>query len=345
MLRRGVGDATLAVSFAGTRQLVGTDRDGYFRVHLRPAEPVPPDRLWHTMKLELLAPPFSQVDAAVFIPPPTARFVVISDIDDTVMHTGVGNKVSMLWRLFLQRAENRVAFPGVATLLQALHRGVDGTGHNPMLYVSRAPWSIYEVLESFFRQHDIPVGPVLFLREWGMTVQRPLPRRGKGHKLELIRHMLALYHDLPFVLIGDSGQRDPEIYAQLVREHPGRVLAIYIRRVSRGTDRQQAIERLAAEVAGAGSSLLLAGDSSVMAEHAADHGLITAAAMTAVRESVRLLGEPARRYQAVERVSRASPQATRAAVEHGGLEHALEDSAAHGRPPAVVVEPSRSPHP
>ena len=233
LLRRGVGDAPLAVSLAAREQLVGTDRDGYFRVHLRPAEPVPPDRLWHTMKLELLAPPFSQMDE-LFIPPPTARLVVISDIDDTVMHTGVGNKVSMLWRLFLQRAENRVAFPGVAALLQALHRGADGTEHNPMLYVSRAPWSIYEVLESFFRQHDIPVGPVLFLREWGMTLQRPLPRRGKGHKLELIRNMLDLYRDLPFILIGDSGQRDPEIYARIVREHPGRVLAIYIRNVSRG---------------------------------------------------------------------------------------------------------------
>ena len=62
-----------------------------------------------------------------------------------------------------------------------------------MLYVSRAPWSIYEVLDGFFRQHDIPVGPVLFLREWGMTLQRPLPRRGKAHKLELIRRMLDLY--------------------------------------------------------------------------------------------------------------------------------------------------------
>ena len=239
------------------------------------------------MGLELLAPISVRADAILFILPAGARCVVISDIDDTVMHTGVGNKALMLWRLFMQRAENRVAFPGVAMLLQAFHDGASGTEHNPMLYVSRAPWSIYEVLDGFFRQHDIPVGPVLFLREWGMTLQHPLPRRGKAHKLELIRRMLALYHDLPFVLIGDSGQRDPEIYAQVVREQPGRVLAIYIRNVTSATARHHAIAQLAAEVAEAGSSLILAHDSSAMAAHAAERGLITSAAMENVRAAVR----------------------------------------------------------
>ena len=86
-------------------------------------------------------------------------------------------------------------------------------------------------------------GPVLFLREWGLTLQSPLPRRGKGHKLALIRDMLSLYDDLPFVLLGDSGQRDPDIYAQVVRENPGRVLAIYIRNVRSDPQRVGAIER------------------------------------------------------------------------------------------------------
>ena len=171
--------------------------------------------------------------------------MVISDIDDTVMHTGVASKAMMLWRLFMQGAESRVAFPGVAAFLRALHAGASGAEHNPMLYVSRAPWTNYEVLDAFFRLHGIPVGPLLFLREWGLTVQSPLPRRGKGHKLELIRNMLALYRDLPFVLVGDSGQRDPEIYAQVVREHPGRVLAVYVRNVSRDPERVRAIEALA----------------------------------------------------------------------------------------------------
>ena len=101
-----------------------------------------------------------------------------------------------------------------------------------------------------------------------MTVQSPLPRRAKDHKLSLIRDMLALYSDLPFILIGDSGQHDPEIYTQVLRENPGRVLAIYIRNVSRDVERRRAIEALALTVVDARGSLLLAADSLAMAEHA-----------------------------------------------------------------------------
>src|SRR3546814_20245805 len=85
-----------------------------------------------------------------------------------------------------------------------------------------------------------------------LTLHSPLPRRAKDHKLALIRNMLELYDQFPFVMIGDSGQRDPEIYAQVVREHPGRVAAIYIRDVTRNPERDRGIGILAREVAAGG---------------------------------------------------------------------------------------------
>jgi phosphatidate phosphatase APP1 len=245
----------------------------------------------------------------------------------------------MLWRLFMQGAASRVAFPGMAALLRALHYGRSGAEFNPMLYVSRGPWSIYEVLDEFFNLHRIPVGPLLFLREWGLTLQRPLPRRAEDHKLKLIRNMLALYHDLPFVLIGDSGQHDPEVYAQTVREHPGRVVAIYIRNVSREPERQRAIETLAAEVVAAGSSLLLAADSIAMAEHAALHGLIAPEALAAVQGEKQVeQGEP--EPGPTRAIEQPTAGETRAAVR--SELRALERESAEGSPPNVVVEPDRT---
>jgi phosphatidate phosphatase APP1 len=96
-----------------------------------------------------------ETEGDVFIQPSDCRFVVISDIDDTVMHTGVANKIMMMWRLFAEGAESRVAFPDMAALLNALHRGPNDSDSNPMLYVSRAPWSISSVLDSFFNMHSI----------------------------------------------------------------------------------------------------------------------------------------------------------------------------------------------
>lgn len=286
LMRRGVSDALLIARLYGGEQYVRTDKDGYFRVHMSLLSRPYADVSWHGMELELIRPVRIRTQGIVFIPPAPSRFVVISDIDDTIMYTGVASKAKMLWHLFAQDAANRTAFPGMAALLRALHRGKDGTDVNPMLYVSRAPWSIYEVLDEFFNMHRIPVGPLLFLREWGLTLQRPLPRQAKGHKMAVIRSMMQVYHELPVVLIGDSGQRDAEVYAQIVREQPGRVLAIYIRNVSKGWRRPQAIEDLAREVEQAGSIMVLAEDSAAIAGHAVEHELIPAAAMPAVRGEI-----------------------------------------------------------
>ncbi len=333
-LRRSIADAPLLARFCGAEQHLRTDRDGYFRVHLEPAERPRPDRRWHWMELTLADRPGVRASGEVFVAPPASRYVVISDIDDTIIETGVANKAVMLWRLFIQGADGRMAFPGVAALLRALHDGASGGDTNPMLYVSRGPWSLYEVLDAFFNLHRIPIGPLLFLREWGMTFESPLPRRSKGHKLELIRNMVALYRELPFVLIGDSGQRDPEIYAQVVREHPGRVLAIYIRNVSRDPARRRAIEDLAVEVVEAGSTLLLASDSMAMARHAAEHGLIAPGALADVAGEKILQDEP--EAGPTREVEAPTTHETEEAVRHGALADALEQGDA--APANVEVE-------
>jgi hypothetical protein len=149
--------------------------------------------------------------------------------------------------------------------------------------------------------------------------------------------MLALYRELPFILIGDSGQRDPEIYARIVRDHPGRVLAIYIRNVSRDPARVRAIEDLALEVVACGSSLLLAADSPAMAEHAAAHGLIPPQARVAVLEERAIQDEAAAPQPTVE-VARPGPRATRRAVREGRLAQALEQETRDGAPANVLVE-------
>ena len=285
--RRSVAGAAIRARFGNAETRVVTDRDGYFRIHLHPqAVPVRADP-WHEVDLVLESDPPIEAKGAVFIPPRGPGFVVISDIDDTVMRTGVANKVKMLWRLFVEDAESRVAFPGVTALYRALHAGPTGTQANPMLYVSRAPWGLYEMLTEFFQRHGIPAGPVLFLREWGLSWTHPLPRRATDHKQALITHMLALYRSEPFVLIGDSGQHDPEVYAGIVADHPGRVRAVYIRNVSRDRGRIAEIARLAGAVTAAGSSLVLAADSIAIATHAAEIGLIAPGAVAEVTDEHR----------------------------------------------------------
>ena len=102
--------------------------------------------------------------------------------------------------------------------------------------------------------------------------------------------MLERYTDLPFVLIGDSGQHDPEVYAGIVHDHPGRVAAVYIRDVSGEEARAEEIRRLAEETAEAGSPLVLAGSSAALARHAVEEGILVPAAAREVARTAEASG-------------------------------------------------------
>jgi len=118
------------------------------------------------------------------------------------------------------------------------------------------------------------------LRDWELT---RLTERHVSHKGVAIREIFDTYPELPFLLVGDSGQEDPEIYAEIVRERPGRVKAVYIRNVTPNAERTDRIRTLAREVEAAGSTLVLADDTLAVAKHAALHGWIASDALVEIR--------------------------------------------------------------
>jgi len=221
------------------------------------------------------------VVAPVLVPPASARFGVVSDIDDTVVRTDATQLLRMARTVFLGNARTRLPFPGVAAFYRALEsgpRGSHGIAGNPLFYVSSSPWNFYELLVEFLELQKIPLGPIL-LRDWGITPEELVPTTHATHKLAAIRRIFATYPELPFILIGDSGQEDPEIYAQVIREFPNRVLAAYIRNVSADEARRAAVRKLGEELAAEGRTLLLADDTLTAAKHAAANGWIDPSAL------------------------------------------------------------------
>lgn len=199
-----------------------------------------------------------------------ARFGVISDIDDTLLVTNVQNLLGLAQSLFNGRADQRKSFPGAPALYRAL-RGEPG---NPLFFVSSSPWNLHDLLDETFNYHGLPER-VTFLRDWGISDQEILPTDNFDHKLGLLRQITGLFAGLPFLLLGDSGQQDPEIYARFIQENPGRVLGVYIRDVSPDPRRDAAVQALETS----GVPLLLAPDSLSMARDAAGRGWLDAAAL------------------------------------------------------------------
>jgi phosphatidate phosphatase APP1 len=90
---------------------------------------------------------------------------------------------------------------------------------------------------------------------------------------------------MQFILIGDSGEQDPEIYSKVVERYPNRVRVIYIRNVNPDPTRVEALDLLAEKVSQTGAQLVLTPDSEYAAMHAASEGLISREALAAIRGS------------------------------------------------------------
>ena len=150
---------------------------------------------------------------------------VVSDIDDTIKHSDVRNRRELLLNTF---ARPFVAAPGMASRFHALATDPTVRFH----YVSSSPLQLQAPIVEFIATAGFPRGSV-HLRE---TTSLPRVLFGgadsQRHKRRAIDRLLADFPQRRFVLVGDSGEHDPEIYAELARRHPGQIVAIGIRNVS-----------------------------------------------------------------------------------------------------------------
>ncbi|HUP94534.1 MAG TPA: phosphatase domain-containing protein [Burkholderiales bacterium] len=283
---REVAGARVCATFKGAESIAITDSEGYFCIQIELDAP-PDARLWQELELQLIEPRAAagtptRATAEVLVPPPGARFGVVSDIDDTVVATHVASTFKMLLTVLFSNAHVRTPFKGIAAFYRALHGGASGAEANPIFYVSNGPWNLYGLLIEFFKLNEIPLGP-LFLRDFGPQILFP-SRPHMGHKLSHIGRILEAYPHLPFILIGDSGERDPEIYAEIATRYPDRIRAIYIRSVDQRQERLAAIDALAATITAMKTQFVLAPDSEFAAVHAAAEGLIASHTLALIRE-------------------------------------------------------------
>ena len=150
---------------------------------------------------------------------------IISDIDDTVKISNVTDKRSLLEHTFLLDFN---AAPGMADLYEEWQ--LDGLS---LHFVSSSPWQLYSPLVEFldasgFSPSALNLKSVRFRDETLLD----LFKKGTETKPAAIEKILNTYPGRRFVLVGDSGEQDPEVYAELITRYPEQVLEIYIRNVT-----------------------------------------------------------------------------------------------------------------
>jgi phosphatidate phosphatase APP1 len=157
----------------------------------------------------------------VYLVPPQG-LSIISDIDDTLKHTHVGCRRSLLANTFLREFET---IEGMAPLYRDW--AARGAAFH---YVSSSPWQLYGNLAEHLQAEGFPAGSfhLRWFRLRDHLLRRILLLRRSG-KITVIQAILKLFPQRRFVLIGDSGEKDPEIYGALARKYRGQVAKILIR--------------------------------------------------------------------------------------------------------------------
>ncbi|MFZ5964535.1 phosphatase domain-containing protein [Thalassococcus sp. BH17M4-6] len=170
------------------------------------------------------------VQMPAVVPDGDAAFGVISDIDDTMMHTGAYNLVRNLWTTFTGNALTRRVFDDAKALMDRLHAG----GRNPVFYVSSSPWNLHAFLNRIFQRAGLPQGP-MFLRDLGVSDKGLVGASHLDHKSAAVDRLIEANPQLNFVLLGDTGQKDAYVYQDAVKRHPGRIIAVVLREPVQGS--------------------------------------------------------------------------------------------------------------
>ncbi len=271
-----VAGAVVELNLLAEQQQVTSDKEGYFVFNFQPSIPLVTEELYLNIPLKLVyAPvPFKDVtvNAEMMIPPVDAEYGIISDIDDTIIRTGVGNLWAMGKTVLFGNSRTRLPFAGASAFYQSLQLGRNGKRNNPFFYVSSSPWNLYDLLVDFMDHNEIPQGPIL-LRDFGIQSESFMSGDYMSHKFTAIKQILDTYPHLNFVLIGDSGEQDPGIYLEVVKQFPGRIISIYIRDVAEGKKKEIA-EQVAQELKTLNVEMILTEHSVKAAEHAVASGLI-----------------------------------------------------------------------
>lgn len=224
---RTIDQAIVEVTVNGATKTTRTDDKGFFTC-VFDYENLDPG--WHPYRLYW--PRKGKSCKGEYLVPDETATGVISDIDDTLLISHSTKWMKKMILLLFRNAYSRKTIPMVKHWHIKLN-SLNGELHpDGFFYVSNSEWNLYDFLVDFFEINTLPKG--VFLLQNLKEGLRDLVRSGRvksDHKINAIRGLLDFYPDKPFILVGDNGQKDMEIYADICREYKGRIKGVMIRKI------------------------------------------------------------------------------------------------------------------
>ena len=218
-----VEDAKVVVTVAGHRAETTSGDEGFFQVTLGKDRPLKPGTFVVTIEATRRHDRGHRTLYAQVVPAGPG-LTVVSDFDDTVVVTGVRDLSTLVDNAFLKAPEAVTPVPRMASLYRCLAAG--GDTPRVIQYITATPMNLQSRLMRVLAYRRFPRGPVV-LKRLSLKTLGDL----KGYKVHAILDLARRFPDHRFVLLGDDGQKDPEVYRAVQARLKGRVAAILIRQV------------------------------------------------------------------------------------------------------------------
>jgi phosphatidate phosphatase APP1 len=285
MLKRYSGDyfphIQVILDFQGKILTTETDEYGNFLFEFVPSDHIDKKNIWHNVTITIADEVFESFEAIsvkgeFFIPAQASKIAVISDIDDTFLVSHSTNMLRKIRLMLLKNAATRKPFQGITRVYTAFHQSNTYTFKIPFFYVSSSEWNLYDLLDDFCHFQNFPKG-VFLLQEKKYSLRELLQSGGGSHqhKFKKIETLLNTYPEMKFILFGDSGQRDPEIYSDILEKYPDRIQCIYIRALKGKKRYQQLLKKSFSIQKHYGIDMLIFKNHEEIEKHAIENGFIS----------------------------------------------------------------------
>lgn len=222
-------EQTVEIHLNGSVHVVKTNSTGFFSQLIEHRQQAPG---WHDFKLKF--PDEVEVFDGRYLLAEQRHEGVISDIDDTLIVSHATRPFKKIMLMLLKNAYSRKTIPNIAEFYARIKTLNGGRLPGDFFYVSNSEWNLFDMLRDIFSIHQLPDG-IFMLNDLKTGLLDLLKSGGthSDHKINTIRFLLSFYPEKKFILLGDNGQKDMQIYGEICQRFPDRISAVMIRILKR----------------------------------------------------------------------------------------------------------------
>jgi len=205
------------------------DSEGYFEFDIKTKKAIKSG--YKSIELQIQNnPDIKRVKATIIGAKPLIG--IISDFDDTLIISNVTNKIKLGINTMFKNYQQRKIVPGMVERFNKILAQNPKNSPNALFVLSGSPQQLFKPINSFLNYYNFPKR-VLILKKAHGDNKDPLTDQF-AYKTQKIKRLIKLYPNIKWVMFGDSGEKDLEVYRFIKSKYPNKIKEYYIRNIQSG---------------------------------------------------------------------------------------------------------------